>query len=142
MSWCCLDRPAFVAALVAGCGLSATAHAVPCGAALKGARLLKGVQDDVAWAPTPSPVAIGRRFSIDIVVCPRSGAEAPGRVGVDAQMPEHGHGMNYVPSVVAQGGGRWRAEGLLLHMAGRWELSIVLHRGAQAETLRHDLQLK
>ena len=30
--------------------------------------------------------------------------------------------MNYRPSVTPQGAGRYRAEGLMFHMPGRWEL--------------------
>jgi len=37
-------------------------------------------------------------------------------------MPQHGHGMNYQPSVVDEGGGWYRFEGSVLHMPGRWQL--------------------
>ena len=63
---------------------------------------------------------VGRHFALDIGVCAKSGP-APQHLKVDAHMPEHRHGMNYAPSMKQPGPGRWRAEGLLLHMPGRWE---------------------
>ena len=66
----------------------------------------------------------------------------PEQVRIDARMPEHGHGMNYRPSLQARGPGRWRAEGLMLHMAGRWELSFELRRGDQVDRLTRDIQAR
>ena len=67
------------------------------------------------------PVAeVGKHFALDIGACAKSGPD-PQQLKVDAHMPEHRHGMNYAPSVKKLGPGRWRAEGLLLHMPGRWE---------------------
>jgi hypothetical protein len=43
---------------------------------------------------------------------------------VDAEMPHHGHGMNFVPTVTRQGGDTFLGEGLLFHMPGRWVLAI------------------
>ena len=67
---------------------------------------------------------------MDFAVCP-----APESVRVDAWMPEHRHGMNYRPTLVAQGGGRYRAEGLMLHMAGRWELVFEMRSAGKTERL-------
>jgi hypothetical protein len=49
-------------------------------------------------------------------VCPGTGA-----LVATAHMPEHKHGMNYKPVVKPLGNGRFRAEGWLFHMPGRWE---------------------
>ena len=38
--------------------------------------------------------------------------------------------------------GRWRVEGLMLHMRGRWELSFALGAGAQAERVTDVLLLQ
>jgi hypothetical protein len=56
-------------------------------------------------------------------------------------MPEHRHGMNYAPSLQALGDGRWRAEGLLWHMSGRWELRFELGLGDAAHVLRQSVVL-
>jgi hypothetical protein len=71
----------------------------------------------VLYRTQPAPLKVGRHFAVEFAVCP-----APESVRVDAGMPEHRHGMNYRPSVTATGEGRYRAEGLMLHMAGKWEL--------------------
>jgi hypothetical protein len=53
-------------------------------------------------------------------------------LSVDAAMPEHGHGMNRVPRIEA-GDGHFRAEGLLFHMPGKWELYFDVTQGAVTE---------
>jgi len=60
---------------------------------------------------------------------------------VDATMPEHRHGMNYRPSVQALGDGVWRVEGLLWHMAGRWELRLDVDAAGAVHTLRQSVTL-
>ena len=64
------------------------------------------------------------------------GANAPVEaLTVAATMPEHRHGMNYRPSVTAAGAGMYRADGLLLHMPGRWELMFGVRTGGWTERL-------
>jgi len=91
----------------------------------------------VAWKPEPAPLTVGRAFALQMRVCP-----ATARVlRVDATMPEHRHGMNYRPSVKSQGEGLWRAEGLLWHMVGRWELAIEVEVAGERTWLRQAVQL-
>jgi hypothetical protein len=123
-------------------GALAAGPAAACGEAIAGAQRLTGARDVIAFAPRPAPWAIGRHVAVEIQVCPRDGAAFPDEVRIDARMPEHGHGMNYRPSLKALGGGRWRAEGLMMHMAGRWELSFELRRGEQVERLVQELRLQ
>ncbi len=79
-----------------------------------------------AWLPEPAPITVAKPFALLITLCPAD-AELQ---RVDATMPEHRHGMNYKPTLQKLGPGRWRAEGLLWHMGGRWELQLhVLHQG-------------
>jgi cytochrome c peroxidase len=71
-------------------------------------------------------VSVAKHFRMDIAVCSNSGGPLPETLKVDAAMPEHRHGMNYAPSVKKLGPGRWQAEGLMLHMPGKWEFVFVL----------------
>jgi len=71
----------------------------------------------VLYRTQPAPLKVGQHFSVEFAVCP-----TPESVRIDAAMPEHKHGMNYRPTVTATGDGRYRADGLMLHMAGKWEL--------------------
>ena len=84
-----------------------------------------------------APLRVGEHFAVEFAVCP-----APESVKVDAWMPEHRHGMNYKPTVAALGGGRYRAEGLMFHMAGRWELVFELRSGGRTERLAHSVRLE
>jgi len=70
-------------------------------------------------------------------VCP-----APDSVRVDATMPEHRHGMNYRPTVTATGEGRYKAEGLMFHMAGRWELMFEVRSGGKTERIVQSIRLE
>ena len=80
-------------------------------------------------------LAVARHFTLEIAVCAKPGHPAPESLKVDAHMPEHRHGMNYAPGVKALAPGRWRAEGLMLHMPGRWELVFELSSGATRDRL-------
>jgi hypothetical protein len=57
-------------------------------------------------------------------------------------MPEHKHGMNYRPTIVSLGDGRYRVDGLVFHMAGIWELAIDVRAGEESERLSHELVVR
>jgi hypothetical protein len=93
----------------------------------------------VAFRTVPAPIEIGRHFSVEAIVC----ANPPARgLRVDAQMPEHRHGMNYRARVSAAGDGRYLAEGLLFHMPGRWQLLFDVEREGRTERLATELVLE
>jgi hypothetical protein len=85
----------------------------------------------LAWRVDGGPIVNGRHFALLLQVCPASAT----LLRVDAGMPEHRHGMNYRPSLTALGDGRWRADGLLFHMAGRWDMTFDVEAGAGRERL-------
>ena len=74
----------------------------------------------LAWRAEPA-LTVGTPLVLEIAACDTSGATLR-LVAVDAFMPGHGHGTNYRTEVRPSGGGRYRAEGLLLHMPGRWQI--------------------
>ena len=84
------------------------------------------------------PIRVGRHVVLALQLCPVDAV----LLRVDAVMPEHGHGMNYRPSVTAAPGGRWRAEGLLFHMPGRWDLIFDVRRGNKVQRLSQALQVE
>ncbi len=93
----------------------------------------------VMFRTVPAPIEVGRHFSVEAVVC----ASPPARgLRVDAQMPEHRHGMNYRARVSSAGDGRYVAEGLLFHMPGRWQLLFDVERDGRTERLATDLVLE
>jgi hypothetical protein len=114
-----------------------------CGDQLSGAmRHVESAQYEIVFTSRPAAIETGRHFSLDFAVCTRGSAPSPEAVRVDAVMPEHRHGMNYRPVVVARGADLYHADGLMLHMPGTWELrfDVVTVRGT--ERLTATLQLE
>jgi YtkA-like protein len=121
-------------------GLMAAAVAAPtaygCVADLPGgARKVESARYTVAYRTQPDKITVGQHFAVELAVCANPGAAAPESVRVDAHMPEHRHGMNYKASVKPAPGGRYRAEGLMFHMPGRWEYIFELRAAGQTERL-------
>ena len=125
-------------------GPGAMAADADCGAGLdaRQRRVVSSPRHQVVFVAQPAPMAVGRHFSLDIVVCARGGASLPLALRVDADMPAHRHGMNYRPTVRALGDGRYRVDGLLLHMAGRWRLLFDLTADGRLERLTHEFELE
>ena len=92
----------------------------------------------LSWQVEGQAIGVGHMFALQAQVCP-----ATARLDrVDAAMPEHQHGMNYRPRLVDLGAGRWRAEGLMFHMAGRWELHFdVVEADGHPARLRDSVTL-
>jgi hypothetical protein len=107
----------------------------------EGVRRLEGKTYVLAWRAEPPPLKVSEFFALEVAACDRAGGR-PLELRVDAQMPEHRHGMNYRPSVASRGGGRFTATGLLLHMPGRWEFSFDVRGEAGAEVLRDRVLLR
>lgn len=123
---------AWAAALVS----TAVCAAPICGAHLP-AKARQSIEQNgttLVFAPRGGPIKIGQPFSLDIAVCP-----APRALTLDADMPAHRHGMNYRATVQSLGDGRYRAEGLLWHMPGRWRLQFDVERaGTGRERLERE----
>lgn len=110
--------------------------ATACGDQIAGtARRIENAKYEIVFRSAPAPIETGKHFSLDFAVCPRGSAPEPEAMRVDAVMPEHRHGMNYRPVVVARGNGLYRADGLMWHMPGRWELRFDVVTTAGVERL-------
>lgn len=92
----------------------------------------------VSLRTIPHPLPANEPFELVFRVAP----DAPDlAVEVDARMPQHFHGMNRVPRVTRRPDGSFRAEGMLLHMSGRWELTIDISQGGRTERAQTDVDL-
>ena len=91
----------------------------------------------VLYRTQPSPLKVGQHFALEFAVCP-----APESVRVDATMPEHKHGMNYRPTITGSGEGPYRAEGLMFHMAGKWEIVFDVRSGGKTERVTQMIRLE
>lgn len=83
----------------------------------------------------PEGVPALEPFSLEVEI--EGGGGVPLQDGalvlVDAAMPHHGHGMNFVPEITRVGPGRYAVEGMLFHMRGRWELFVDVERDGVRE---------
>ena len=98
-------------------------------------------QHILAFRPDPFRIEVGQPFALILNACTRRGAPAE-LVAIDASMPEHKHGMNYAPVIVSRGDGRFRAEGMLFHMPGTWEVVFDLRSDGTTERLTHEFVVK
>ena len=118
------------------------AAAQACSSELPGGRQVESARYAVGYRTIPGKIAVGKHFSIELAVCPKGGGQAPDSVRIDAQMPEHKHGMNYQADVVVLPAGRYRAEGLMFHMPGRWEFIFDLRAAGRTDRLTQSLVLE
>jgi hypothetical protein len=135
--------PASLARALGACLLLCAGTAAGCGEALQGTtRTIEGKDYVVVFTTMPDPIPVGEHFALDFAVCPRAKGEAPRSVRVDASMPEHRHGMNYRPVVATRAAGDYRAEGLLFHMPGRWDLAFDVVGSRATERLTGTLRVE
>ena|SRR5437763_3910546 len=92
----------------------------------------------IAFRPDPSRIEIGEPFALILNVCTKRG-DAAELVGVDAQMSDEARGPSQHLKIVAGKDGRYRAEGLVLATAGRWEVAFDVRSGEESERLTHEI---
>ena len=127
-------RTQLLAGLVLAGSAGLACACVPELAAGKGgkAQIIDAKNYVLAYRTQPEKVLIGQHFAVELALCAKDGAAAPDGVRVDAHMPEHRHGMNYKTAVTSIGAGKYRAEGLMFHMPGRWEYIFEVRSGGTA----------
>jgi hypothetical protein len=96
----------------------------------------------VAYRTKPDKIAVGQHFSMELVVCPKGGQPAPESLRIDAQMPEHRHGMNYRTTVKPVDRGRYLAEGFMFHMPGRWEFIFEVRGAGKTDRVTRSVTLE
>ena len=95
----------------------------------------------IAWRPLGSEVPKNEYFELEVEVTKQGELFRDGRLVVDAQMPDHGHGMNVSPRAFMKKDGRWRVKGMVLHMGGRWVLELGVLTVGAAEKAYFEIQL-
>jgi len=134
MGWSAAGALAMAAALT-----FAAAPALACPLVRADGALLSEGALQLAWRTEPATPVQGQPFLLFLRTCPANAA----LLKVDARMPEHRHGMNYRPALLPLGDGRWRVEGLLWHMSGRWEwrFDVRSDSSAAVQSLRTSVVL-
>ena len=90
----------------------------------------------VKFETTPADIPLNEEFQVSIHTY---AAEEPTTIltdvtiQIDAQMPEHNHGMNQMPLVTTTDEGTI-AEGMLFHMTGYWEVMVLIQQENKRET--------
>ena len=88
----------------------------------------------VDWRVVVGVIPKADPFDVEIRITNyKTGAPSNVQCSIDAEMPEHGHGMNVIPNMQQLGPGHFLAKGMLLHMPGRWSIVIDATDGAMTE---------
>lgn len=117
--------------------LVSSGAAVACEAT--GQRMGSEIQNAPAVQVTVNEIPLAQPFSILLTVCSEI---AVSDMRVDAIMPAHQHGMNYLPVVTAKGDGVFRVDDMLFHMPGMWELQVDVEYNGQSVSYTFDIALK
>ncbi len=93
----------------------------------------------------PQPPGVNELF--ELVVEIKEAADPTSRVTdleliADADMPEHGHGMNTRPEVQSLSNGRFLVQGMMFHMFGFWEIYLDITRHGVTERAQLELTLE
>ena len=119
-----------VALALAAVLLAPLPSSAACPEAAQGFARLSTPEAEIAYRWQPDALKVGQFFTMDVIACRAPGSGAVQTIVVDAQMPAHGHGMNYRPDGRRRAGpSRFRVSGLMLHMPGRWRLTVDLVPG-------------
>ena len=116
----------------------------PCQLASSGAdsRAVANANVQVVYQAQPTIIRVGKPFSLQATICPLAANAQVQAFAVDAQMPEHKHGMNYIPKVAALGDRRFSADGLMFHMPGKWQFVFDVRVDGRAERLTQDIMIR
>ena len=96
----------------------------------------------VTYRFEPALPTVAEHFKLLGRICRKDDKVFEGTVKIDATMPHHGHGMNYVPVVALLPQGEFAANGFLLHMPGHWAFAIRISDGALREQVNFGHQAK
>lgn len=92
---------------------------------------------EIVLTTDPDPIPSNEHFHVSLTLVPKTkdAGPRPEIEAVDAYMPDHRHGMRTQPRFVKGADGRCRAEGLLFHMSGYWEIFVAVKTARGQEGL-------
>ena len=95
----------------------------------------------VSFTATPSPIPLNAPFALIVDVENTAGLPDNLVVEANANMPQHGHGMNTIAysEPDATTAGRFHIDGMQLHMPGDWKMYIDV-TDVQTERLTFDVE--
>jgi YtkA-like protein len=96
----------------------------------------------VAWRALGPGLRKNEQLELEVFLYEGDRPLEGAQLAVSGWMPDHGHGMRLQPRAVETGGGRYLVSGVLLHMRGRWQLSMDVERGGSSERAEFELELR
>ena len=86
-------------------------------------------------------ISTSQQLTIDVTICSKDNVTIE-HLKVDATMPAHGHGINYIPKITDKGENRYTASGLLLHMPGMWRLEVTFNADGSTHRFIRDIEIE
>lgn len=97
----------------------------------------------VAWSAPEGGLPLNEEFTVTVNVTGSDGGPLENAaVEFQAEMPGHGHGMLRQPRTVEEGSGRYRVDGVLLHMEGDWVVHLDVIAGGVADRASFEVQVE
>jgi hypothetical protein len=90
----------------------------------------------VRWRTTPEEIPLNDVFSIEVHALDAKTRQEPAdsiRIGLDATMPHHKHGMIEAARLRRRGPATFTSDNMKLHMAGQWVLTVDVISGGLIE---------
>lgn len=89
-------------------------------------------------------ITVSKAFAVRLTLCAENAEDVS--VTLDAQMPAHGHGMNYYPEhatiATTTASKTLRVDGVVLHMPGTWQWIVDLKSNGSTQTLTHEFKVQ
>ncbi|WP_170476493.1 FixH family protein [Ruegeria arenilitoris] len=104
-----------------------------------GQRMVEETQNAPEVHLVVDEILLAQPFSVLVSICNEI---TVGDIRVDAIMPAHQHGLNYVPEVTALGDGVFRVDQILFHMPGLWQLQIDVEFRGESLSYTSEIELK
>ncbi|MEM7563940.1 MAG: hypothetical protein AAF353_12955 [Pseudomonadota bacterium] len=79
---------------------------------------------EIYYRTDATPISVAEHFVLQLQICQGGRAAPVQQFKLDANMPMHGHGMNYRPDIVQLKDGAYRVAGLMFHMSGNWRVEM------------------
>ena len=96
----------------------------------------------VLVSSSPDPIPLNQYFALNITLNDSKYKNVtPSDIDIQALMPSHGHGMNVTPIVSYTEQKSIVANGMLLHMKGRWQIIITVRLGQYSDKIQLDIEV-
>ncbi len=95
----------------------------------------------IEFSPSITDMPLNQYFDLEVLVKGTTQQPLSHSISLtfDAGMKAHNHGMNVKPIIKRLGKDKFKIEGVLLHMPGKWFIRFNLFRGAMSDHAESDV---